>query len=145
VYHHILIPTDGSDRSNEAVTHGVRLAHAVGAKVTVITVSVPFHLMVAEPMVMTALPDTYEADAEAAARQRLETVHETARAADVSCDTVHVFHHHPYEAIIDEATSRGCDLIVMASHGRRGLSALVLGSETNKVLTHSKIPTLVCR
>jgi nucleotide-binding universal stress UspA family protein len=145
MYEHILIATDGSDRSKVAVAHGMQLAKSVGAKVTAITVSAPFHILSVEPIVVTDVPEQYEADAEAAGRDRLGVVHEAARAADVPYEAVHVFHEHPYQAIIDEATSRGCDLIVMASHGRRGISALVLGSETNKVLTHSTIPTLVCR
>src|ERR1700694_495980 len=68
-----------------------------------------------------------------------------AQAADVACETVEVEHEHPYQAIIDTSGSKGCDLIVMASHGRHGISAIVLGSETVKVLTHSKIPVLVYR
>ncbi len=145
MYHHLLIPTDGSERSHEALAHGVQLAKALGARVTGITVSAPFHVMTAEPAAMTDLPEQYEADAEAAGRDRLQAVQEAAEIAGVPYETVHVFHDHPYEAIIDEATKRDCDLIVMASHGRRGIAALVLGSETNKVLTHSTIPTLVYR
>lgn len=145
MYQHLIIPTDGSERSNEAVTHGVQLAKSLGAKVTALTVSAPFHIITAEPAVMTDVPERYEADAEAAAQERLRGCRDIADAAGVPYDAVHVFHDHPYEAIIDEATKRGCDLIVMASHGRRGISALVLGSETNKVLTHSTIPTLVYR
>ena len=79
------------------------------------------------------------------AAQRLDRVKDAAKAAGVECDVVHVQHEHPYQAIIDTAVSRGCDLIVMASHGRRGMSAIVLGSETVKVLTHSTIPVLVYR
>ena len=77
--------------------------------------------------------------------KRLARVQEAAAAAGVACEVVHVEHEHPYEAIIDVAKTKGCDLIVMASHGRRGISAMVLGSETLKVLTHSTIPVLVYR
>jgi nucleotide-binding universal stress UspA family protein len=79
------------------------------------------------------------------AEKTLSAVAQAAHAAGVACDTVRVEHEHPYQAIIDTALSKGCDLIVMASHGRRGISALVLGSETVKVLTHCKIPVLVHR
>jgi nucleotide-binding universal stress UspA family protein len=79
------------------------------------------------------------------AAQRLDKVKEAAEAAGVDCEVVHVEHAHPYNAIIDIAKAKGCDLIVMASHGRRGVSAIVLGSETVKVLTHSTIPVLVYR
>jgi nucleotide-binding universal stress UspA family protein len=143
--HHILIATDGSERSNSAAAHGIQLAKSLGANVTGITVSAPFHIMSAEPFAVTDVPEEYEADAESAGRARLRIIQEAAQAADVKYEGMHVFHDHPYRAIIDEATSRGCDLIVMASHGRRGISALVLGSETTKVLTHSTIPTLVYR
>ena len=79
------------------------------------------------------------------AAQRLAKVKEAANTAGVGCEVVHVEHEHPYRAIIDVANTRACDLIVMASHGRRGISAIVLGSETLKVLTHSAIPVLVYR
>jgi nucleotide-binding universal stress UspA family protein len=75
----------------------------------------------------------------------LRAVADAASAAGVACDTVNVEHEHPYRAIIDTANSKRCDLIVMASHGRHGIGAIVLGSETVKVLTHAKIPVLVCR
>jgi nucleotide-binding universal stress UspA family protein len=145
MYQHVLIPTDGSERSNAAAAHAVELAKTLGAKVTAIAVSDPFPFIAAEPAVLTDVPEQYEADAEAAGQDRLGTVQEAAQAAGVPYQGVHVFHDHPFEAIIDEADKQGCDLIVMASHGRRGISALVLGSETNKVLTHSTIPTLVYR
>ena len=78
-------------------------------------------------------------------RRSLAVAAEAAAAAGVPCETVYLTHDRPWEAIIETAEQRGCDLIVMASHGRAGVSAVVLGSETNKVLTHSKIPVLVCR
>ena len=145
MYQHLLISTDGSERSDEALAHGVQLARALGAKVTGLTVSAPFHIITVEPAAITDFPEQYEADAEAAGQERLRAVQDAAEAAGVPYEGVHVFHDHPYQVIIEEATKRGCDLIVMASHGRRGISALVLGSETNKVLTHSTIPVLVYR
>jgi nucleotide-binding universal stress UspA family protein len=144
MYTHILIPTDGSDLSRKAIRHGITLAKAVNAKVTAVTVSTPFHVVSVEPAMVTDTPQTYQKHmATVAAKYLGEVV--AAAAAGVSCETVHVEHEHPYQAIIDTANKRGCDLIVMASHGRRGVSAIVLGSETVKVLTHSTVPVLVCR
>ena len=93
----------------------------------------------------TATPETYRTESAALAQRHLSVGVAAAKLAGVPCDTVHVEWDHPYEAIIDTAGERGCDLILMASHGRKGMSALVLGSERTKVLTHSKIPVLVCR
>ena len=144
MYTHILIPTDGSDLSRKAIRHGITLAKAVNAKVTAVTVSTPFHVVSVEPAMVTDTPQTYQKHmATVAAKYLGEVV--AAAAAGVSCETVHVEHEHPYQAIIDTANKRGCDLIVMASHGRRGVSAIVLGSETVKVLTHSTVPVLVYR
>ena len=142
VYKRILIPTDGSELSERAVNYGIDFAKAANAQVTAITVSTPFHAVAFEPV------DTLESFTTRMSRvaaKWLAYVQDVAAAAGVSCETVHVQHEHPYKAIIDTATDRGCDLIVMASHGRRGLSAIVLGSETVKVLTHSTIPVLVYR
>ena len=96
-------------------------------------------------MVLEDTAAQYQAGMQQRAEKILGAVAHLAQAAGVACETVHVEHEHPYQAIIDTAGSRDCDLIVMASHGRRGISAIVLGSETVKVLTHSKIPILVHR
>jgi len=143
VYKHIIIPTDGSALSAKAIGHGIALARAVNAKVTGITVTTPFHILAMEPGMVTDTPEQYKKHAIALAAKYLGQIKEAA--SGVECDTVHVEHEQPYQAIINTASSRGCDLIVMASHGRRGLSALVVGSETVKVLTHSTIPVLVYR
>jgi nucleotide-binding universal stress UspA family protein len=143
MYTHILIPTDGSDLSRKAIRHGIALAKAVNAKVAAVTVSMPFHVFSVEPATVTDTPETYQKRMATIAAKYLGEV--VAAGAGVSCETVHVEHEHPYQAIIDTANRRGCDLIVMASHGRRGVSAIVLGSETVKVLTHSTIPVLVYR
>ena len=90
-------------------------------------------------------PAQYQARTQEHAEETLSAVADAAQAAGVACEMIHVEHEHPYQAIIDTAESKGCDLIVMASHGRHGISAIVLGSETVKVLTHSKIPVLVHR
>jgi len=145
MYKHVLIPTDGSALSEMAIRHGMALARAVGAKVTVLTVSLPFRSFAVDPVMVTDTPQRYEEECEALAEKALGIARAEAGVAGVSCETSHVTQAQPYQAIIETAQKRGCDLICMASHGRRGVSALVLGSETNKVLTHSKIPVLVCR
>jgi nucleotide-binding universal stress UspA family protein len=133
MHRHILIPTDGSDLSAETVEYGIALAKAVGARITALTVS----------PAPTVTSETSSADPTVAGH--LAQVAKAASEAQVVCDVVQVEHEHPYRAIIDTALGKGCDLIVMASHGRRGISAVVLGSETVKVLTHSVIPVLVYR
>ena len=145
MYKSILIPTDGSELADKAVQHGIALSHDIGAKITVLTVTVPFHIFTTDPKMIEDIAATYEPRMEKHAAKVLEAAANAAKAAGVACDTVHVEHEHPYQAINDTASSKGCDLIVMASHGRRGVSALVLGSETVKVLTHCKIPVLVYR
>jgi len=145
VYKHVLIPTDGSALSEMAIRHGMALAKAVGAKVTVLTVSLPFRSFAVDPVMVTESPARYEQECEAWAEKALGVARAEAVVAGVSCETSHLTQAQPHQAIIETAQKRGCDLICMASHGRRGVSALVLGSETNKVLTHSKTPVLVCR
>jgi nucleotide-binding universal stress UspA family protein len=143
MYTNILIATDGSELAGNAVQHGIDLAMRIGAKVTVLTVSPPFHVFTTDTQMIEDTAAQYQARMQQRAEKILGAVAHLAQAAGVVCETVHVEHEHPYQAIIDTAASRGCDLIVMASHGRRGISAIVLGSETVKVLTHSKIPVLV--
>ena len=145
MYKRLLIPTDGSDLADQAVDHGIALARAIGAKITALTVTEPFHVVTAAPAMIEDTPDSYLQRTRDYAATVLDAVAARAQAADVACETVHVSDEHPYKAIIDTARSRGCDLIVMASHGRRGVAALVVGSETVKVLTHSKLPVLVYR
>jgi nucleotide-binding universal stress UspA family protein len=146
MYHHILIPTDGSELSEKAITHGIALAKAHQGKITALHVTPPFHISALEPI--TVAQNAQERNVRQArvlASQHLDVVAKAARAAGVDCTTVHVVHEHPYRAIIDTAISERCDLIAMASHGRRGISAVILGSETAKVLAHSTIPVLVVR
>ena len=145
MFKNILVASDGSDLAAKAVEQGVRFAKQIGAKITAVTVTEPFHLLSVAPRQLEYTPLEYKKHAEAQAEKVLGTVSETARAAGVACEILHVEHEQVYQAIIDAASARECDLIVMASHGRRGVSAVVLGSETVKVLTHSKIPVLVYR
>ena len=145
MYRNVLIPTDGSDLATTAVKHGVKFAQEIGAKVTGVTVTEPFHVWSLKPGQLEYTPAEYKKHSKTHAEKVLGGVLAAAGSADVSCETVHVEHEHPYQAVIDTAASKGCDLIVMAPHGRRGVAAVVLGSETVKVLTHSKIPVLVNR
>jgi nucleotide-binding universal stress UspA family protein len=147
MYRHILIPTDGSELAGKAVRHGLSLAKAVGAKVTALTVEGSFDVYTvpaSRVYEMSGAFAEHAARAKAHAQSILESVAQEARAAGVVCETVQVEQDHPYEGIIDTAERRGCDLIVMASHERSGIAAIVLGSVTMKVLTHTKIPVLVC-
>jgi len=154
MYRHILIATDESDLADHAVTDGLSLAKSVGAKVTVMMV-VELWLGVSEsavtPVPASLQPWTFQEVGNYYEQMRKQAASVLDRAADaakqagVACDTIQVEDVRPYEAIITTATDRGCDLIVMASHGRSGLSAVVLGSVTNKVLTHTKLPVLVVR
>jgi nucleotide-binding universal stress UspA family protein len=145
MYTNILIPTDGSELAGKAVQHGITLAKKIGAKVTVLTVLPPFHVFTTDTQMLEDTPAHYKARMHEHAEKTLGAVAGAAQAAGVACAMVHVEHEHPYRAIIDTAEAKGCDLIVMASHGRHGISAIVLGSETVKVLTHSTIPVLVHR
>ena len=144
MYHHILIPTDGSPLAGSAVEKGIALAKSLGAKVTVLTVVEPFPVLRGLPQSYDAR-DEYTRGAHAEAEPRLAEAEQQAKQVGVPCEVVKVEHGEPYEAIIETAGARGCDLITMASHGRRGISALLLGSETMKVLTHSKLPVLIYR
>ena len=141
MYKHILIPTDGSPLSANTIEQGIGLAKFLGAKVTGITVSIPFHTAALDPLMVSDTAEQYKKDCEDRAEKFLGTIRLAAKAAGVQCEVVHAT-ADPHEGIIDTAISRGCDLICMASHGHRGVSALVLGSET---LTHRKIPVLICR
>jgi len=145
MYKHILLPTDGSSFSQSAVLYGIALAKSVGAKVTGITVTAPFYVLAIDPEVLTDTPDSYKHRMKKLATKYLAQVKDAAARSGVECDGIDLEHEHPYQAIIDTAKARGCDLIVMASHGRRGISAIVLGSETAKVLTHGSVPVLVYR
>jgi nucleotide-binding universal stress UspA family protein len=145
MYSNILIPTDGSELAGKAVQHGIALAKRISAKVTVLTVLPPFHTLTTDTRMIEDTPAQFKARMQTHAEKTLSAAAAAAQAAGVTCETVQVEHEHPYQAIIDTAESKGCDLIVMASHGRHGIAALVLGSETVKVLTHCKVPVLVHR
>ncbi len=147
MFTHILVPTDGSQFSRDAVNKAVALAKENGAKVTALYVKLPPPAHYWSHVIWVNLPEpsVFEEFSEKEAQEALEVVEGACREAGVKCNKLSVTNEHVYQAIIDEATAGECDLIFMASHGRRGVDALVLGSETHKVLTHSKIPVLVFR
>ena len=145
MYQHILIPIDGSDLSIGGVRHGVEYAKGTGARITILTVTPPLNVLELGNILPPRNPEEYRKAAEEQAATRFLMAEEIAKPASVPYKMVHVEHARPYEAILETAASRGCDLIVMASHGRDGLSALLLGSETMKVLMHSTILVLVIR
>ncbi|MGA7657201.1 MAG: universal stress protein [Methylocella sp.] len=132
MYRKILIPTDGSELAGKAVEHGVVLAKATGASITFLTVTRPYRAGTLDTVVIEDTPAEYEAGIAAEADKMLQIAAGVAKVAGVACDTVQIEDDRPYQAIIDTAGSKGCDLIVMASHGRQGISALLLGSETVK-------------
>jgi nucleotide-binding universal stress UspA family protein len=144
MYKHILVPTDGSRLSQNAIGHAIALAKLANAKVTGVIDS---RLWESIPGHIATLIDRqeYEKNTTSYADASLQLITETAKAAGVACEVVHTNVGHPYKAIIDTATSRNCDLIVMASHGWRGLTGMLIGSETKKVLTHTNIPVLLYR
>jgi nucleotide-binding universal stress UspA family protein len=148
MFKHLLLPTDGSKLSDRAVQRGLELANALGARVTTVHVIPEFQIMADESFVLPTSVDLklrYEKEARARAAKMLDKIAARAEAAGVKFESVVAMGDMPYEQIMETARKRKCDLIMMASHGRRGISALLLGSETSKVLTHSKIPVLVVR
>jgi nucleotide-binding universal stress UspA family protein len=140
MHKHILITTDGSELSRAAIEYGITLAKSVGAKATAITVTPP-HPVVAAGAVKNEAKEHQER-MELLAAQYLSIARDAAAAAGIACELVHREHYRPYQAIIDVAH---CDLIIMAPHENGGLAAVVLGSETLKVSTHSSIPVLIYR
>jgi nucleotide-binding universal stress UspA family protein len=145
VYKHILIATDGSELAGKAVAAGFDLARQLEAQVTVVTVTEPWTALVAGDAAFGFPIDDYEKSANECATSILAGVSKLARKAGIKCATVHDKDHDPSEGILQTAAKNSCDLIVMASHGRRGLGRLLLGSVAAKVLTHSAVPVLICR
>lgn len=146
MFKNILVPTDGSEQSQAAVRTAVDLAKLHGARLTGIHVIPDYHLLIAyEGAFDPITEERIEEEAKARAASYLAYVEEAARGAGVPCRTVCETSDHPYDAILRTAETHGCDLIVMTSHGRKGLAAVLLGSETRKVLTHARMPVLVVR
>jgi nucleotide-binding universal stress UspA family protein len=148
-YKHIMLPFDGSDPSRKAEKECIAFAKSIGAKVTAIHVVSHFHLhfqpWATPKSVHTKIEREHEEEAKEIAQKMVSEIVTRAKEKGVPCDGLVVVGDHAYEEIINNAENRKCDLIMMASHGRRGLDAVLLGSETVKVLTHSKIPVLVVR
>lgn len=144
MYQRILVPTDGSENTQKAVQTAVGLARLTGAKLDTLSVKEPFPYSAISEMQPVPPQEFYDAQ-ERIAAMRVKEVVDAAAAAGMACQGATVEALHPWEAIIDHAKTQGCDLIVMASHGRRGLHAILLGSETQRVLIHTTIPVLIVR
>lgn len=149
MYTHILVPTDGSELSDKAVAAALKLAKLAGARITAFHAVEPYPLQgayAAEASGVAELqPEVFAERSEEYAKRVLDAVARNAAAANVQCTTEYATARSVSQAIVDKARAQNCDLIVMASHGRRGLEGFLLGSETQKVLTHSTIPVLVYR
>jgi nucleotide-binding universal stress UspA family protein len=147
MFKHILLPTDGSPVSSKAVKRGIEFAKKIGARVTALHVVSAFRFMGDEGVMVLdpALRKRFEDEGKARGKEILEAVAKQARAKRVRCATVCVSGDQSFHEIVATARRSKCDLIMMASHGRRGISSLLLGSVTSKVLTHSKVPVLVVR
>lgn len=147
MFKHLLIPTDGGAPSARAVAHGVAVAKAMGARITGIFVAPAPTPLVFEGLMPVGYvqPDEHAALTAAAAARYLGAIEKAAADAGVPFEGMTVTGEYPADAILDAAAARKCDLVVMASHGRRGLAHALLGSETQKVLARAKVPVLVCR
>jgi len=148
MYKHILIATDGSELATKALESGLALAQCFGARVTIVTVTEQWSAFDMAQEAREHRPDPigqFEAIAAADAKRILDGAVERGKALGVACDPIHVKDQYPAEGIINTAKDRGCDLIVMGSRGRRGISRLLLGSQAYEVLTHCKVPALVVR
>lgn len=147
MFKHILVPTDGSQLSQDTARRAVSFAKEAGAKVTAFFAKpeYPVAYFGEGALIDPTTPEKFAELADQQAADYLGAVRKMCEETGVECDTLATTSDVPYEAIIDAADKAGCDLIFMASHGRRGLSGFLLGSETNKVLTHSRIPVLVYR
>ena len=145
MYKRILLPTDGSEASQRAIVAGVDFAKSMGAEVVAMTATPEFHTFTTDAAMLEQTPEDYAQASRARSQRVLDEVATAARNAGVTCTCIGVASDSPYEAIISTAREHRCDLIVMASHGRRGIKGLLLGSETQKVLVHSAIPVMVHR
>jgi nucleotide-binding universal stress UspA family protein len=149
MYRRILIPTDGSETATKAVTAGIHLAHALKARLIFLTVTEPLSSLGDRQHAFQHMPEAFRKQAldylDAAGRRALDLATEAAAGKGVAAEKVLVEASEPYEAIIAAATTQGADLIMMGSHGRRGVQAMLLGSVTHKVLSHTKLPVIVVR
>jgi nucleotide-binding universal stress UspA family protein len=145
MFKHLLLPTDGSTLSEQAAFQGVEFARQIGARVTALHVQPLFHVLTYRSESLEDTRDAYARDTQLHARKYLDVIVRMAAEARVACDVLSEVSDHPHEVIVQTADKLGCDLILMASHGRRGMAGLLLGSETQRVLTHAKVPVMVWR
>ena len=145
MFQHLLVPTDGSALSRGTAQQAVRFAKSIDAKITAFHAMPELRLLANHPGLTPETRNSFVEQARTHADELLAFVKQTAQAEGVACQTVMVSSDHPHEAILRAALDRDCDLIFMASHGRRGIEGMLVGSETQKVMTHSKIPVLVWR
>lgn len=145
MYKNMLLATDGTEVAEQSVEHGLNLAKAVGAEVCVVTVTMPWASVAYGVVETLTSRDAYENASRARAQNLLDRVAKRAGELGVKCKTLQAADLNPYQAIIAAAKDNNCDLIVVGAHGRRGIERLLLGSETTKILTHSKCPVLVWR
>ena len=145
MFQHLLVPTDGTALSRGTALQAVRFAKSIDAKITAFHAMPELRLLANHPGLTPETRNSFVEQARTHADELLAFVKQTAQAEGVACQTVMVSSDHPHEAILRAALDRDCDLIFMASHGRRGIEGLLVGSETQKVMTHSKIPVLVWR
>lgn len=145
MFKHILIPTDGSEASRSAIQNCIAFAKEIGAKVTGLHVIPEFHIFTYQPEMLEDIRQQFAKDAVTQAKKYLNEIEVAAKEAGVNYDIIYMVSDQPYEVIIKIAEDKKCDLITMASHGRKGLKGFLLGSEAQKVLTHSQIPVLIFR
>jgi nucleotide-binding universal stress UspA family protein len=144
VFRHILVPTDGSPQAESAAREAVALARLAGARITALTVKPEFHVFTLRPAELEDTKgDSWDVDLHA--RNHLDAVEQIAREAGVACERITVQSNHPWKAIVETASTRGCDAIAIASHGRSGIAAVLLGSQTQRVVTHATVPVIVYR
>lgn len=145
MYKSILVATDGSELATKAVEQGLALARTLAAKVTVVTVTEPWTMIAPGEIGMTIPIDDFEAGVAEHATKILNAVKLQAKTSGATCEVLHIKDRYPADGILEAAKDKGCDLIVMASHGRRGIARLLIGSQANRVVTHSPIAVLICK
>ncbi|MFJ2988961.1 universal stress protein [Collimonas sp. NPDC087041] len=145
MFKHLLLPTDGSAASESAIRQSIQFAKATSARITGVHVIPEYHVFSRQLLTLAETKEQFDQQGVAQAVKLLEEIEKAAQAAGVECDTRYVVSNHPYEAIIQVAEENDCDMITMASHGRKGVRGIFAAGETQKVLTHSKKPVLVFR
>lgn len=145
MYKHIMVATDGSEIATNAVDQAIALAKGLGAQLSAVMVTEPYEAVAFTETLGVVNSSEYKEKCDAHADKLLSDVTAKAKVAGVECNTIHQDNHWPYAGIIEAAEKSGADLIVVGSHGRRGVEAILVGSQAVKLLTHTKIPTLVVR